>query len=384
MVARTRNEHLFDPGPKRILALDGGGIRGILTVQILRRIEDLIRKRTGNPNAVLSDYFDLVGGTSTGAIIAAALALGWQVERIDGLYRELGDSIFDSSVFRRGLLRPKFPAEPLRRALEREFGDITLGDPEALKTGLAVVMKRLDTGSPWVVHNNPRGKYFDKRPGSSADPNRDYLLRNVVRASTAAPTYFEPELVRVAEGAEGAFVDGGVSPHNNPALQLLMLATLTGYGLGWSLAERDLLLVSLGTGAREPRLAAEKVMDMTPAELGLRGLASLMNDASALNEQLLQWLSRSPTARAIDREVGDLDNDVLGRAAPWLTYLRYDAQFDGAWLESELGLAIDAKKLESLHEMDKPENMDTLSEVGSAVAERLVKSVHFGQEFDIA
>jgi hypothetical protein len=383
MTTKTRDEHLFGPGPKRILALDGGGIRGILTLQILHRIEDLVRKRTRNRDAVLSDYFDLVGGTSTGAIIAAALALGWDVDRIDQVYQELGNSIFDESFFRKGLFRPKFPVEPLQEALEREFKDIELGDPDALKTGFALVAKRLDTGSPWVVHNNPRGKYFEQRPGSDATPNRNFLLRDVVRASTAAPTYFEPESIRVAQGTEGAFVDGGVSPHNNPSLQLLMLATLSGHGLGWPLGEKELLLVSLGTGSKEPRIPATDVMDMMPAELGIRALSSLMDDASALNEQLLQWLSRSPTARSIDREVGDLSNDVLGGGAPWLSYLRYDARLDSEWLENELGLRLGKKKLESVHEMDNPENMQTLAEIGAAAAQRLVEDRHFDREFDV-
>lgn len=384
MSPMTRNDHLFGPGPKRILALDGGGIRGILTLQILRRIEVLVRRRTGRPDAVLSDYFDLIGGTSTGAIIAASLALGWDIDRIDGVYEELGNSIFDPSMFRKGIFRPKFPAKPLRKALKREFKDVELGDPDALKTGLAVVAKRLDTGSPWVVHNNPRGKYFERRPGSEAEPNRSFLLRDVVRASTAAPTYFEPESIRVAEGTEGAFVDGGVSPHNNPALQLLMLASLSGHALGWPLGAKDLQLVSIGTGAKEPRLPAEEVMSMKAAELGIRALSSLMDDAGALNEQILQWLSRSPTARTIDREVGDLSNDVMGGAAPWLTYLRYDAQLDADWLERELGLRFDRKELESVYEMDKPENMKTLARIGAAAAERLVEERHFDRDFDVA
>jgi hypothetical protein len=72
MSPKTRDDHLFGPGPKRILALDGGGIRGILTLQILRRIEDLVRRRTGEPKAVLSDYFDLVGGCLFSELVAGS------------------------------------------------------------------------------------------------------------------------------------------------------------------------------------------------------------------------------------------------------------------------------------------------------------------------
>lgn len=383
MTPRTRDEHLFGPGPKRILALDGGGIRGIVTLQFLKLLEERLRARSGGDEAFrLCDYFDLVGGTSTGAILAAGLAMGYSAAELETMYFDLGRKVFDPRWYRKGILVPKFPADPLRAALQAKFGNVRLGD-DALRTGLAIVSKRLDTGSPWVLHNNPRGRYFDQRPGSSAEPNRNYLVRNVVRASTAAPTYFEPEAVSVAKGVEGAFVDGGVSPHNNPSLQLLMLACLSGHAIGWPVGADRLLLVSFGTGSWETKLSKRQVMGMTPAELGLRSLASLMNDASALNEQLLQWLSRSPVARSIDREVGDLSSDVLGGGAPWLTYLRYEVWLEQEWLESELGLSFSPKKVLSLREMDDPKNLDTLAEIGQAAAPRLMEESHLPSSFDL-
>ena len=85
---------LREPGPKRLLALDGGGIRGLVTVGYLARIEALLRERHGRNDLVLADYFDLIGGTSTGSIIATGLALGWEVARIRELYLELGEKAF--------------------------------------------------------------------------------------------------------------------------------------------------------------------------------------------------------------------------------------------------------------------------------------------------
>src|SRR5688572_1202941 len=82
------------PGPKRILALDGGGIRGIVSVGFLERMEQILRVRCNNPNLVLSDYFDLIGGTSTGAIIAALLALGKDTTTIREMYLNLGGRVF--------------------------------------------------------------------------------------------------------------------------------------------------------------------------------------------------------------------------------------------------------------------------------------------------
>jgi patatin-like phospholipase/acyl hydrolase len=85
IAGRTRDKHLFGPGPKRILALDGGGVRGIISLAYLERLEAILRERFG-PDTVLADYFDLIGGASTGAIIATGLALGLPVKRLIATY----------------------------------------------------------------------------------------------------------------------------------------------------------------------------------------------------------------------------------------------------------------------------------------------------------
>jgi len=386
MKRRTRDEHLFGPGAKRILALDGGGMRGIMTVQILKRMETMLRNRVGgDPDFRLCDYFDLIGGTSTGAILAAGLATGMSADQLEGLYEELGNAIFEPDILRWGLLRAKFSKKPLETALQRQFSDIRLGDAERIHTGLAIMLKRFDTGSPWVLHNNPRGRYFTPRPGGKALANSEFSLWQIVRASTAAPHYFDPEpfaVGRDAGGKEqtGLFVDGGVSPHNNPSLQLLMLAWLRGYALQWPSGADKLLLVSCGTGINETGMTAE---DNRPAAAAaLIGLASLMDDVLALNEQLLQWMSVSPTARIIDREVGDLATDLLGGGPPLLTYLRYNAHLDGDWLRTNVRPDYSDDDARSLREMDKPQNMPKLVEVGQAVA-RQVEESHFPASFDI-
>ena len=378
-----RDDHLLGPGPKRILALDGGGIRGALSLRILRRIEALLRERrpAGARAAFrLCDHFDLVGGTSTGAIIAAGLALGLSVDELDALYARLGRAIFDESWFRRGILRAKFSDRPLRAALKDTFGDVRLGGPE-LRTGLAIVTKRMDTGSPWILHNNPRGRHYAEGADGSA-ANADFLLRNVVRASTAAPHYFDPERIAIAKGRVGAFVDGGVSPHNTPALALLMLATMRGYGLGWPLGEDRLQLVSIGTGSRSKDADPSKSLRGPPIALAVTALASVMDDATALNEAMLQWFSSSPTARKIDAEAGTLEGDVFGGGPAWLSYLRYDVRLNPGWLEDRLGLAYTEAQLAGIEKMDDPGQLGRLVEIGDAAAARLVDPAHFAVGFD--
>lgn len=247
---RTFAEHLdAKVGPKRILALDGGGLRGVLTLGMLREIEALLRVRHGNdPNFRLCDYFDLIAGTSTGAIIAAALSLGMSVDEVHEHYLALGKFVFKRSLLRWGALRAKFDGDKVRQALIGVLGERRM-DSADFRTGLLVVTKRLDTGSIWPITNNPNAKYFRRGSKSTTIPNGEYPLWQVIRASTAAPYFFDPESIQIGRGADGLkavkgdFVDGGVSPSNNPALQALMTATMEGYRLGWPAGDDQLLVV---------------------------------------------------------------------------------------------------------------------------------------------
>ncbi len=378
-----RDEHLAADGrPKRILALDGGGLRGVLTLGLLARLESLLAARhDAGADFRLCHYFDLIAGTSTGAIIAACLARGMTIAEILGHYTRLGERVFEKSLFRNGLVRAKYDAGRLATELQRVFGaDTELGSPE-LCTGLLIVTKRLDTGSPWPVGNNPRGRYFEGNDRGRIG-NARYPLWQVVRASTAAPVYFDPErlVITTADGAEpvsGDFVDGGVSPYNNPALQALMYATLDGYRIGWPTGADRLLLVSMGTGAADPAVARASLA----ASHAIGALLSLMADCATLQQTMLQWMSSSPTARVIDRELGDLRNDLAG-GAPLLAYLRYDVDLRPAPVQA-LDPGIDAERVESLSAMDAPENMDALHRLGLRAGERDIVDADIPHLFDL-
>jgi predicted acylesterase/phospholipase RssA len=382
---KNRDEHLSkDNMPKRILALDGGGLRGILSLGILQKIEDILRERHGNEDGFrLSHYFDLIAGTSTGAIIAAILAMGWSIEKIREKYVELGERVFEKSFFRRGLFRAKYKEKKLIKELKKVYGEDTmLGGPE-LQTGLLIVTKRLDTGSPWPVSNNPQGQYFESRLEEGMIGNSKYPLWQVVRSSTAAPAYFDPESITIIEKegfkpVVGEFVDGGVSPFNNPAFQAFMYATVDGYRLGWSTGADNILLVSVGTGAADPEV---KQTGFTAGD-AVKALLSLMNDCASLQETMLQWMSSSPTAREIDEEIGNLGNDLLA-GAPLLTYLRYDVDLRKESVQTLEPELTDDKLIESLSEMDAPENMKVLHRLGVQSAKAYVKDQDFAAKFDL-
>ncbi len=383
----TKEQHLDETRePKRILSLDGGGIRGILTLEYLDRIEGILRVRTGRPDLVLSDYFDLIGGTSTGAIIAATVACGMPVATIKELYRELGKSVFEKSFLQQlrvgqklaGVISPKFPGRRVKAALDKHLGAATTIDSALIKTGLMVMTKRLDTGSPWPLHNHPRARY-------SAQDGK-LLLTQVVRASTAAPTYFEPEEIRISspDGSttRGAFVDGGVSPFNDPALQLLMLAALDGHGFRWRTGNDKLLLVSVGTGTYKETFSTSALMRMKAVEHGLVALKSLMDDTGRVNHGMLQWLTNSITPWDIDRAVGDMRKDSA--SGPQLaTYARYNVLLDHSWLASKLRVAYQPAHLARIAEMDDATNMQDLANIGRRAAEVQVDPAHFSKAFDI-
>ena len=380
---RSLAQHLVSDGsPKRILALDGGGLRGILSVAILQKIEDVLRRRHGaGAEFRLCHYFDLIAGTSTGAIIAAALAMGWKVSDIREKYFHLGKTVFERSWLQQGYLRAKYDAERLAPELKEVYGaDTTLGSAKIL-TGLLIVIKRLDTGSPWPMSNNPQARYFKSRPGGTIG-NGDYALWQVVRASTAAPSYFDPETIRIAEregyrSETGTFVDGGASPFNNPALQALMYATISGYKLGWPLEPGKLMLVSVGTGAPDPGVQHSAIA----AKHAVASLLSLMNDCANLQEIILQWLSDSPTARHFDRELEKLEGDRLLPVPP-LQYLRYNIELGIEGVQSLDPALTDRQRIASLSEMDAPENMELLHALGERAAARDVDPAHF-EAFDL-
>ena len=89
------------------------------------------------------------------------------------------------------------------------------------------MLKRIDDGGAWMLTNNPRAKFWETPPDGGFIGNRRYSLANIVRASTAAPHFFKPQPIEIVEGEPPAlFVDGGLTPHNDPALALLLLAAL--------------------------------------------------------------------------------------------------------------------------------------------------------------
>jgi uncharacterized protein len=369
MTPLTLKDRLAPRPPKKLLALDGGGIRGLITIEMLGQIEQQLRRQSGSgPSFVLADYFDYIGGTSTGAIIAAALSLGMNADQLRQFYVSSGADMFDKASWIRRF-KYKYEDERLAAKLREIFGaDTTLGD-ERLRTLLLIVLRNATTDSPWPICNNPAAKYNDL---SRPDSNLRLLLWQVVRASTAAPVYFPPEVVQLGRRSF-VFQDGGVTMFNNPAFQLFQMATLDAYRLKWPTGEDQMLVVSVGTG-----VAPDANANLAPDQMNLLYNATsipsaLMFAASVQQDTLCRVLGRCRFGEQIDREIGDL-LESAGLVQPKLfTYLRYNVELSAAGL---CGLGLDHIKPEHVQRLDSIDYMDELQAVGRAAAGR-IRPEHF-------
>jgi|RhiMetdeSRZDD1v2_1073273.scaffolds.fasta_scaffold146956_2 hypothetical protein len=368
--------------PRKLLALDGGGIRGIITLEVLIEIERLLSEATGKGEAFrLCDFFDYIGGTSTGAIIAAGLARGMSAKDLLEFYKQTGPAMFDKAfiLYR---VRNLYESKPLALELQKKFGEKTDLSPDNLRCLLLIVTRNVTTDSPWPVSSNPCARYNDPtRP----DCNLRIPLWQLVRASTAAPIYFAPEVLQWDPNNPSktfVFVDGGMTPYNNPAFLLSRMATQPPYKLNWKTGERNLFLLSIGTGAA-PHLDAEVYSPGKNLVSNLAGLpAALMYGAQVDQDINCRAVGRCVYGAPIDRELGDLIprddrgtpfplSQDLGRA---FLYARYNLDLSSEGLHT-MGLGdVDPTKVGKL---DSVEHIDDLSRVGKRLAQE-VRLEHFG------
>ena len=374
--------------PRKLLALDGGGIRGILTLEILAKIERVLATATGKGASFrLCDFFDYVGGTSTGAIIAAGLARGMSVDELLGFYEKTGPAMFDKAfVLQRW--KSLYKSEPLAKELQQTFGESTTLAPKGpdapggLRCLFLAVTRNVTTDSPWPVSSNPLAKYNNV---TRKDCNLRIPLWKLVRASTAAPIYFPPEVVSWDNDDPSktfVFVDGGVTPYNNPAFLLYRMATLAPYNLGWKTGETDLLLMSVGTGAA-PTLDGDVLSPGKNAVSNLAGLPGALMYGTLVDQDInCRTVGRAVYGAPIDREIGDLiPRDAQGETIPLSTdlgrsflYARYNAELSREGLD-KIGLTdIDPEQVQQL---DSVQFIKQLRRVGAKVAED-VSLEHFG------
>ncbi len=311
---------------KRLLALDGGGIRGVFALEVLAQIESRLREKTGNPRLLLADHFHYLAGTSTGAIIATCLAWGMSVAEVQHLYLTRAVEMFHPApVYRR--FWNKFDADAIIGVFKVLFSEDGEGKIPALlstkklRTLLMLVMRNHSTGSPWPVSNNPAAKFNDP---TLPECNLKLPLWQLVRASTAAPVYFPPETIDLGNRKQ-VFVDGGITPYNNPALLLFLMATLPAYKVCWETGIDKMVLVSVGTGRVSTGIGSRRGDQMNMLFHARSLPDALMDSINREQDVICRTIGFCRVGEAIDSELGnfrDVGPDEIERRR--FTYLRYD------------------------------------------------------------
>ncbi|MBV9489067.1 MAG: patatin-like phospholipase family protein [Verrucomicrobia bacterium] len=325
--------------PRRILSLDGGGLRVFFTLEVLERVEQLVRRRLGRDEAVLAEYFDLIAGTSTGAILGALLAWGKSIAWIKNLYAEMAVSVF--RPYRNPLQwwRHRYDANALSNVLRNFFveegphgrREATLGSP-LLRTLFLAVLRNASTGSAWPLCSHPALKYNARDHPSC---NLDIPLWRIVRASAAAPTFFAPERIRTGEESF-QFVDGGVTPYNNPALIAALMVTEPCFNIRWPGGEDRLYVLSVGTGRTRVRYASTgSLLELALPTVISRTITALIEGSTQQQDLLCRVMGRCLHGPEIDSEVGQLIEPVpaaTGQPASHrrFTYVRYNTDFSSA------------------------------------------------------
>jgi len=293
-----RQELAAQPSPaaRRILAIDGGGIRGIIPAMVLAELED----RTGQPACQL---FDLLAGTSTGGIIALGMAVPGPdgapaFSAADGvrLYEERGAHIFsrsarDTVLSLGNLLHEKYPARGIEAELQTIFGAARLSDAltDVLVTAYEIVR---------------RETFFFSSAAARQDAARNFTMQEAARSATAAPTFFEPSLVHDPVGGQHVLIDGAIFA-NSPAMCAFTQVERDRSG-------GDLVLVSLGAGSMTRRFEYDEVRDWGAAQWA-RPILSLVLDgvSQSTDEELADLLGPERYFRfqvELTRASDDLDD----------------------------------------------------------------------------
>jgi predicted acylesterase/phospholipase RssA len=257
------------------LAIDGGGIRGVIATRALAILEEQL----GRPSRAI---FGLTAGTSTGSIVSAGIGAGLTGAQMTQLYQELGNDIFRKTLRSRLwiITKYRYPHEPLESALRQHIGDLKMADFWSATPPIDVLITCFDM-------EEDRTRFIKPWKPEYAD----WPVTRAVLASSSVPTFFPP--------VEGRYVDGGIGSYANPCYPT---AYELKFCLGWDL--RDTTLISLGTGVGRHEFDPRQAKGMWP----------------------WQWLG--PIMGAFLKSADDEQVHLVDELFPGLDFRRFQVQMD--------------------------------------------------------
>jgi uncharacterized protein len=283
----------------RILSLDGGGAKGFYTLGVLKEIEGLLK-------CPLYQRFDLIFGTSTGAIIASLIALGYSVDEVHELYKSHVPVVMQDM--------PKEARSAALSKLAREvFGDKTFAD---LRTGLGIVSAKWISERPMIFKSN-----IDQAHGRKGTfvPGFGVALADAIEASCSAYPFFDRKVVTTAAGDAVELIDGGYCA-NNPTLYAIADAVVA-----MQKAPGDLRVVNVGVGAYpEPKPSSLKMWFAKKYIVSVQLLQKTLEINTQSMDQLRQILFKDiHTVRISDTfEKPEMATDLLEHDLVKLNILR--------------------------------------------------------------
>ena len=313
----------------RILSIDGGGIRGILPGIVMHRLEKKLQDKTQNPALRLSDMFDFMAGTSTGGILTLAYLTPGKNGRpkltaMDAvnLYLERGDEIFDVSLWQKvksgnGVLDEKYDAKELEEALDDNFGEKKLSD----------LLKPCIISSYDIRNGRP---HFFKQHRSDNEAF-DFKVKDVARATSAAPTYFETARVKNDIGTPFPLIDGGVFVNNPSLVAYSEVRSMNFSGIDNLPTAKDMMIVSIGTGSTSKKYEYSKAKDWGAVQW-IKPIIDIMMSASAetVHHHLTQIFGTlKPRDKAdyyrLEPKVVSADNEMDNASVDNMQKLKQDA-----------------------------------------------------------
>ena len=332
----------------RILSLDGGGMRGIIPATIVEYIENKLIEKTKNPNARIADYFDIIVGTSTGGILSC-FYLTPNPEKGKNLpnakytaaqalefYSKKGYSIFNKSKrkswfgFRQLVNSTQYKPQIIENIFKEEFGNLKMN--ELLKPCTVTTYDMASKSSFFFSSKETEKK------------KRDFYVRDVVRSTSAAPTYFSPAKIKnLATNKKMVNIDGGVFA-NNPTMCAYAECRDTNFEQKNNPSAKDMLILSIGTGGGQFGLPKVE----TSREWGV------INWAKSIPEIMMDG-SIDTVDYQMKHLFATLDKEFIKN------YKRIDVPLDKRTYSSDMADA-------------SPENIDALKKAGKETLNKALKS----------
>ena len=357
--------------PKRILTIDGGGVRTIIGMMFLKKLEAVLSKNSDNPESFrLCHYFDLIAGSSHGSIIASLLATGHQVDEIIEYSIDGFRDIFGGFLpLTRAALFPSQTKNKLESHIFNALGDIRLGGSE-LKTGLAIFAKRIDTNTTWIITNSPFSQFYDPPPGlTHTKPTKDMRLADFAIAGISFPPFFRSQTIEIAKEHESTFVDGFLGPYACPALGTFLAIQSPTYGFNWQLGPDNVAIYSVGSGTNiySPKLKKKNPKRLLEAAYTFGGIAI---ETSEFGHNLMQSLGQQHPVNPSHAQHNSIAPSSNSKKL--FRYTRYDVKFTSAWVNENCGLSYSDKDLERIARFYRIDDIDELMTIGNAAANRQV------------